>query len=93
MKPKYTEKIHAQRLLKMLSKKNPCMHCPAQKQFKARSGDYVYENSKHECCEICMNFLGYNSYHFADYPICPCFKYRDDVIKRTWLALEAKGYI
>ena len=32
-KPTYTEKVHAQRLLKMLKRKDPCGCCPAAKSF------------------------------------------------------------
>ena len=30
---KYTENVHAKRLLGMLNKKNPCVRCPASKYY------------------------------------------------------------
>jgi len=77
---KYTEKIHASRLLKMLESENPCSWevCP---------------NNQGECnnsiCVMCKKFIGCYA-HFK----CPCYELgKQEAIKRTWLALQRKGYI
>ncbi len=92
-KMKYTEKIHAQRLLKMLKKKEPCLCCPAQPYFTT-SGDrcisrrFLSATFGGGACEICQKFIGLT---IGD---CPCYRLKGkEAIKRTWLALEAKGYI
>ena len=85
---KYTEKIHAKRLLGMLSKKNPCLCCPAGRYYgAAASDDMEWENSK---CEICLEFINAGLCFWE----CPCHVLGDKkAIKRTWLALEEKGYL
>ena len=91
---KYTEKIHAKRLLGMLEKKNPCSYCPAGKDFKARDFS-EWGLVEYECGDIndsyvagiCVRFVGGKD-------CCPCTEFgRQEAIKRTWLALEEKGYL
>lgn len=78
---KYTEKIHARNLLAILSDTSPCSQCPP-----------VYGNTflgTDNYCRVCWQFIGYNFYNS-----CPCIELgRREAIKRTWLALEAKGYL
>ena len=88
----YTEAIHAARVMKMLEKKNPCVCCPAEKHYKIV--DYSYWKIRWETrwtnypCKICQRFVGY----YTD--DCPCNKYgQQESIKKTWLSLEAKGYL
>ena len=87
---KYTEKIHATRLLGMLNKKNPCMCCPTLPFYGV--GDrwvncrILWDGS---ACGVCHAFIGGIEEGFA----CPCDIGKQEAIKRTWLALEAKGYI
>jgi len=83
---KYTEKIHGARLLKMMKKKNPCMCCPAQSRFKTRT-HFMFDNGGGAVCGICLDFVG------TPYS-CPCQYYgHKEAIKRTWIALEEKGYL
>ncbi len=88
----YTEKVHAERLLKMLKKKDPCMCCPAQPYFKTETTfgiDSIELDSagRRGACKICQDFIGIRH-------DCPCCKLKkEEALKRTWLALEAKGYI
>ena len=86
---KYTEKIHAKRLLGMLNKKNPCQEtCPAGKYYS-----FFRENGKD--CNLCRDFVGAkgNPERIFD-ARCPCnILGREEAIKRTWIALEEKGYI
>ena len=86
----YTEAIHAKRLLKMLNKKDPCSCCPAGLSFSP--GGFILGLSgsalnKEGVCAVCQNFVNLSTYG------CPCYHLGTEAIKRTWLALEAKGYI
>jgi hypothetical protein len=95
-KPKYTEKIHAERLLCMLEMSEPCTRCPARKDIGLDREDldehwdtvrinYVPWWSL--CYDVCLPFIGggWN---------CPCLALgHHEAIKRTWLALEAKEYL
>ncbi|HEA67734.1 MAG TPA: hypothetical protein ENI07_13050 [Desulfobacterales bacterium] len=64
MKRKYTEKIHAQRLLKMLKKKEPCGCCPAQPGYKANTWSLFDRNntgwheSVDDICRTRLHFVG-----------------------------------
>ena len=74
---KKQEKLHARRLLRLLSKENPCMGCPVPKL-----------TSLDECL-ICREFIDIPEEH-----ACPCgILGREEAIKRTWLALEKRGYL
>lgn len=97
---KYTEKIHARRLLWILNKKNPCLCCPAAPKFSIAHHDSPDElwSSDSDSCKICQEFIGMeverpNSTEKV-YASCPCNNMSThEVLKRTWLALEEKGYI
>ena len=87
----YTEKIHAERLLQMLEKRDPCTCCPIGIMFMCGHGgiEIIADDSK-SACLICRNFVGVTNNS------CPCGFFDldgDDVIKQTWLALEENGYI
>lgn len=70
---KINEKIHANALLELLNKKNPCSYCP-------------YDGGIQRC-HRCAKFLN------AAFG-CPCHILgKKEAIKRTWIALEEKGYI
>lgn len=95
MKGEYTEKVHAGRLLKMLERKNPCGCCPATAYFVANTGiakkfGGPYENNsfRNPVCPVCQSFV-----HTTP-AACPCYYFgQSEAIKRTWLALEAGGYL
>ena len=77
----YTEEIHAECLLEMLEQKSPCSHCPITFLNKT----YCY-NSR---CHICRSFV-----NTPELFGCPCHMLGfHEAIKRTWLALEEKGYL
>ncbi len=91
----YTEAIHAKRLIGMLKKKNPCECCPAGRRYKVRDNNSMgwggfnardtYRNR--EYCKICKRFVGIKK-------SCPCHQFgKKEAIRRTWLALEEKGYL
>ena len=90
---KYTEKIHAKRLLGMLNKKNPCLCCPAGYKYRSNTQEYTtwWElGADPQFCLVCECFIGMDS----DSRCCPCdFFGEHEAIKRTWLALEEKGYL
>ena len=81
----YTVDIHAKRLLKILSKKEPCEWCPAAPYYDPNVlCDIPYDNIP---CEICRDFVGC-SYR------CPCIYFgHEKAIKLTWMALEESGYL
>jgi len=93
---KYTEAEHAKNLLRMLEEPYPCDLCPAG--FKRPFAP------KDECCRVCQEFIGMwttqtsvfplREIYFGRFAPCPCKYYGErEAIKRTWLALEEKGYI
>ena len=76
----YTEKEHAVWLLELLNKKDPCRSCPVE---RLRVSDKV--------CDVCLKFVSTKIIAFA---WCPCHILGpQESIKRTWIALEEKGYI
>ena len=84
---KYTEKIHAERLLGILNKKDPCMCCPIFKHYNYEKNDMIAGVSTIGSCDICKRFVDSKKG-------CPCVYFgAKEAIKQTWLALEAKGYI
>ena len=81
---KYTEKIHAKRLLGMLKKKDPCTCCPGASHY-----DWNVAAVSDTACKVCQSFIGVRVT-----VTCPCLKLgRKEALKRTWIALEEKGYI
>jgi len=93
---KYTEAEHAKNLLRMLEEPNLCGLCPLS--FKRPSAP------KDECCRVCQEFIEVwtaqpsvrtlGEMYFGQFFPCPCKYYGEqEAIKRTWLALEEKGYI
>jgi len=90
MKRTYTEKMHAQRLIKMLSKKDICNKCPATPGFKGNiNAEDLYKNSP---CVVCKEFIRPRLGLFSI--MCPCGELGSEkAIKRTWLALEEKEYL
>lgn len=91
----YTEKYHAKRLLKMFEKKDPCNYCPTGLRFSASNSSIMCAqdssigqySERRGVCIVCQDFVGIEAE-------CPCMNLgQSEAIKRTWLALEAKGYI
>lgn len=83
----YTESIHAHRLLKMLEMDDPCEQCP----LSCLPDDKIYGSRFH--CDLCREFVGYSSLYYS-WTYCPCFYFgKHEAIKRTWIALEERGYI
>jgi hypothetical protein len=81
MARKYTEKVHAQRLIKVLESGDTCRKCPASPEYSQGP----------DGCEICLNFILPDC---IDIPSCPCYSLGpQEAVKRSWIALEEKGYI
>ena len=89
MKKRYTEAVHAQRVKKVIEKKRPCDHCPAQPRYVLLRVFDAWEESQSFVCKICKNFIGLEPSIF-----CPCGELGPkEAVRRTWLALEEKGYL
>jgi len=76
---KYTEKQHAKNLINMLENSRSVeFQCPA-----------AYRRT-YDTCSICRNFISLSPL----VKLCPCYALKcKKAIKRTWLALEEKGYL
>jgi hypothetical protein len=92
----YNEQEHAEALLILLSSEEPCGLCPLQIMYQNKS-DYL--NVACNCNkrfastsvanDVCKRFVGIDTY--SD---CPCYALGEkESIKRTWIALEEKGYL
>ena len=88
----YTEAIHAERLIKILNKKDTCNKCPATKRFSSRGyPSKLYFNNP---CTICQKFVGLKFRYGWIEKKCPCNRLGEDkAIKKSWIALEKKGYV
>ena len=80
---------HCPRLLKMLERAFPCGCCPASSDFEGHNNNFTeWENDQ---CDVCREFVNIN---IPDAWTCPCLLLgKHECIKRTWIALEEKGYI
>lgn len=102
---KYSYDIHAKVLLHMLYLENPCSsdNCPhglvddLDDNMFDYSIDIEFPYHKSFSCQcpltnICRSFIGLSE-EFSGLP-CPCQDIgKDEAIKRTWKALEDKGYL
>ena len=89
----YTEKLHAERLIKILNKKDTCNRCPATKWFRGTSNaaEQGYINKP---CEICQKFVGLKLNKDRYKHSCPCYRLsKERAIEKSWLALEKRGYL
>ena len=90
VKRRYTQQIHAKRVEKILNKPNTCNKCPAAPYYdETRSVLRSWDNAP---CQICRRFIHLT---FREAPNrCPCVALGESLAaKRTWLALEEKGYL
>lgn len=103
LKRRYTERIHAQRVKRVIEKEKPCKHCPAAQEFRVDNTWYELWNvdtdghgfikNIHHPCTICAKFLGLK--HQTPKRVrCPCHRLGTKrAVELTWRALEAKGYL
>lgn len=89
----YSEKIHAKRLIAMLeTRKDAKGSCPASEHFSPNMSPAHTFLLKPHPCDICNEFV--NNGRIRDIRTCPCVDLGcEEAVKRSWLALEAKGYI
>ena len=85
---KCTEKIHAEGLLLIFwGGDDPCGECPQSKMIK-----FFGEQFDNYACDICWDFILKDGED--RWETCPCYNHNEDkALRRTMLALEAKGYI
>jgi len=98
-KPRYTEKVHARRLIQMLNRGGKvCRSCPAARGFSYTSSpgelwSYWSTDMKtalHQC-KVCTSFLGAE---FTSIINCPCSILGEELaVKKSWEALKEKGYV
>lgn len=88
----YTEKEHAKRLLEMLDMEDTCSLCPACKSNGYNPKLSPPAGYRTAICPVCTKFVVVDKNVFRG--PCPCWQLGEkEAIKRTWLALEEKGYI
>ena len=83
----YTVDYHANQLIRILEQHDTCVVCPASNAFHGNEvGNWINNQ-----CQICCDFIKLDNVYNT---VCPCTKLgKDDAVKQSWLALEAKGYI
>ena len=82
---RYTKKLHAYRLSRMLEHPEPCMCCPASKGFDETESAIAMWDNKYEICTICWEFLGEEE----NILYCPCHVYNiAEVINLTLKKLK-----
>jgi len=89
---KYTEKIHAEALLKNFENHFHCA-CPlsSSRSGKLFDNEVANDDDISGACLVCIGFVGIEP-TMDDF--CPCWNVgKNEAIKRTWIALEEKGYI
>lgn len=94
---KYTEKVHAARLIKFLEKTEPCGRCPAQKYYgphssfvKGAEGEPDRHPHEHLGCQVCNEFLDMKRAQFG----CPCESLgQEKALELTRQKLKEKGYL
>lgn len=86
---RYTEKVHAKRLVKMMAKEKPCACCPAQIHFMTHSV-FIKGASHLSACRVCRVFVGLNHYNQG----CPCYLLgKEEALEKTREVLKEKGYL
>ena len=95
---------HAKRIIELLESQRPCNACPCQALsdryhryvdhgdiVRAIAADRAIDNY---CFNICRSFISITEDEDEEGNQCPCFIFGPEgAAKRTWLALEAKGFI
>lgn len=78
----YTEDVHAESLLLILSKNKPCNLCPISEGLRIGM-------KTNASCSLCRAFISVHNIS-----LCPCqYHGKEKAIQLTWLALEKKGYL
>lgn len=98
-----TKKLHAKVMLRMLEdEEKVCTRCPGLLAEQMFGINFNMCGDSGAYCRLCTNFVSKRSeqlpganYNNVEVPNkCPCYKFGfDEAIKRTWIALEAGGYL
>lgn len=97
----YTEKKHAERLIKLLENPRPCDRCVAVYGNNLNIACFIdniwkNDNTDKEVCSICLQFIDLNTEkrHDKSESWYPCHKLGEkEALKKSWIALEEKGYL
>ena len=87
---KYNEKQHAKNLIAILEKDGTCNKCPASEEY------YSVNEPIDGACRVCNKFIGISIPENVRNSECRCPCHvlgPEEAVKRTWIALEEKGYI
>lgn len=95
MLPIYTEKEHAKCLIQLLEHDNSCNHCVATIDHSGNTMKDIWNGSSFSICSRCIEFVGYSKRKDLSVTSwCPCHQLgAKEAAKRSWIALEEKGYI
>ena len=94
--PKYTRKIHAEYLIKILERSDTCNLCPFSEWKEENQYNYLTCHSSTTKAKkgqeyICRSFINVAG---SQNNVCPCrILGPEEAAKRSWIALEKWGYI
>lgn len=98
-----TKKMHSEVLLSILTDTDKlCSRCPGSVAEQMFGINFNLHKDLGAYCRLCSNFVSKRSeqrpgedYNDVEVPNkCPCYKFgAAEALKRTWIALEAGGFL